>query len=113
LTNHDSSHQQRVHRIGQTKPISGKSRPNLSPAYSHRFRTVKTLAIRNSAEELMISRRAQLKGQDQKSSLTDDFTMRNFISVRTPPSRSDNGSILFFFSPSLSSEPEFHAREGV
>jgi len=54
----------RVHRIGQTKPI-----------------TVKTLAIRNSAEELMISRRAQLKNQDQKvsSSLTDDFTMRNFI----------------------------------
>jgi hypothetical protein len=30
----------------------------------------------------MISRRAQLKGQDQKvTSLTDDFTMRNFISV--------------------------------
>jgi len=54
----------RVHRIGQTKAI-----------------TVKTLAIRDSAEELMISRRAQLKGQDQKvSSLTDDFTMRNFIS---------------------------------
>jgi len=54
----------RAHRIGQTKPI-----------------TVKTLAIRNSAEELMISRRAQLKSQDQKasSSLTDDFTMRNFI----------------------------------
>jgi hypothetical protein len=45
--------------------------------------TVKTLAIRNSAEELMISRRAQLKGQDQKVSslLTDDFTMRNFIAV--------------------------------
>jgi hypothetical protein len=35
----------------------------------------------------MISRRAQLKGQDQKvASLTDDFTMRNFISVRLPPS---------------------------
>ena len=30
----------------------------------------------------MISRRAQLKSQDQKaSSLTDDFTMRSFISV--------------------------------
>ena len=31
----------------------------------------------------MISRRAQLKGQDQKVSslLTDDFTMRNFIAV--------------------------------
>jgi hypothetical protein len=49
---------------------------NVAPA-------VKTLAIRNSAEEMMISRRAQLKGQDQKvsSSLTDDFTMRNFIAV--------------------------------
>ena len=33
----------------------------------------------------MISRRAQLKGQEQKvASLTDDFTMRNFISVRFP-----------------------------
>ena len=33
----------------------------------------------------MISRRAQLKGQDQKvSSLTDDFTMRNFIAVGSP-----------------------------
>ncbi|KAI9466079.1 P-loop containing nucleoside triphosphate hydrolase protein [Lactarius psammicola] len=53
----------RVHRIGQTRPIS-----------------VKTLAIRNSAEELMISRSAQLKGQDQKVTyLTDDFTMRDFI----------------------------------
>ncbi|KAH9180424.1 P-loop containing nucleoside triphosphate hydrolase protein [Lactarius sanguifluus] len=53
----------RVHRIGQTRPI-----------------TVKTLAIRNSAEELMISRSAQLKGQDQKVTyLTDDFTMRDFI----------------------------------
>ena len=31
----------------------------------------------------MISRRAQLKSQDQKvsSSLTDDFTMRSFIAV--------------------------------
>ena len=35
----------------------------------------------------MISRRAQLKSQDQKvsSSLTDDFTMRNFIAVSKPP----------------------------
>jgi hypothetical protein len=54
---------QRVHRIGQTRPI-----------------TVKTLAIRNSAEELMISRSAQLKGQDEKVTyFTDDFTMRDFI----------------------------------
>ena len=83
--------------------------------------TVKTLAIRNSAEELMISRRAQLKGQDQKvsSSLTDDFTMRNFIAVSLPalqrfvpcPTTSD----LTFFCPFsfLSSESEFHARDRV
>ncbi|KAI0256567.1 P-loop containing nucleoside triphosphate hydrolase protein [Lactifluus subvellereus] len=77
----------RVHRIGQTKPI-----------------TVKTLAIRNSAEELMISRRAQLKSQDQKvsSSLTDDFTMRNFIAVSQllhtfTPSNDGNPSSPFFF----------------
>ncbi|KAH9079288.1 SNF2 family N-terminal domain-containing protein [Lactarius deliciosus] len=48
------------------------------------FASIKTLAIRNSAEELMISRSAQLKGQDQKVTyLTDDFTMRDFIAVRT------------------------------
>ena len=40
----------------------------------------------------MISRRAQLKGQDQKvSSLTDDFTMRNFISVGLFPSNDEQG----------------------
>jgi hypothetical protein len=76
--------------------------------------TVKTLAIRNSAEELMISRRAQLKGQDQKvsSSLTDDFTMRNFIAVssRPPTLRTvpDNiGSHIFVLSPSFLKNPSF------
>jgi hypothetical protein len=85
---------QRVHRIGQTKPITGKEVPTPSFLFlflifpfsvltaARRQHAVKTLAIRNSAEELMISRRAQLKSQDQKvGSLTDDFTMRNFIAV--------------------------------
>jgi hypothetical protein len=63
---------------------------------------VKTLAIRNSAEELMISRRAQLKGQDQKvsSSLTDDFTMRNFIAVSAwlpPYSKLGISSLMSFY----------------
>ena len=79
--------------------------------------TVKTLAIRNSAEELMISRRAQLKGQDQKvsSSLTDDFTMRNFIAVslRVPalqrfvPSPTALDLTFFVLSPSFLKNPSF------
>ncbi|KAI0053959.1 hypothetical protein FA95DRAFT_1551738 [Auriscalpium vulgare] len=53
----------RVHRIGQTKPIS-----------------VKTLAIRGTFEEAMMSRRAELKGEHQRASgLTDDLRMRHFI----------------------------------
>ena len=75
--------------------------------------TVKTLAIRNSAEELMISRRAQLKGQDQKvsSSLTDDFTMRNFIAVSFyHPTRypvRQRWISHFILPPSLSKNPSF------
>jgi hypothetical protein len=87
----DESTQQYSESIESARPnqsLASHERPSpfltLTP-FSH---AVKTLAIRNSAEELMISRRAQLKGQDQKvsSSLTDDFTMRNFISVGLLPS---------------------------
>jgi hypothetical protein len=59
----------------------------------------------------MISRRAQLKSQDQKAtaSLTDDFTMRNFIAVSptlyTVPFPFQSFLFFFFFQ-----EPEFHAR---
>ncbi|KAI0062218.1 hypothetical protein BV25DRAFT_1885404 [Artomyces pyxidatus] len=53
----------RAHRIGQTKSI-----------------TVKTLAIRDTFEEIMASRRAELKNQDQRATgLTDDLRMRHFI----------------------------------
>ncbi len=72
--------------------------------------TVKTLAIRNSAEELMISRSAQLKGQDQKVTyLTDDF-MRDFIAVSDPKvgSSSSSGFIL-----SVPIESQIHARDSV
>jgi hypothetical protein len=62
----------------------------------------------------MISRRAQLKGQDQKvsSSLTDDFTMRNFIAVSTcqcPPSLQPTnvGSHDSSFLLPLSKNPSF------
>ena len=56
------------------------------------------LAIRDSAEELMISRSAQLKGQDQKPTyLTDDFTMRDFIAVSEPRVSSQRAESSFLF----------------
>lgn len=84
----------------------------LSPLPVFAITTVKTLAIRNSAEELMISRRAQLKGQDQKvsSSLTDDFTMRNFIAVSSCPTRytvRQRWISHFILPPSLPKNPSF------
>ncbi|KAF4579241.1 hypothetical protein EYR36_001051 [Pleurotus pulmonarius] len=64
----------RVHRIGQTKPVH-----------------VKTLVIRNSAEEYMIDRRAKLKGQASKiPKMLEEQGMRYFIMhprfINTPPS---------------------------
>ncbi|KAH8099642.1 hypothetical protein BXZ70DRAFT_942710 [Cristinia sonorae] len=59
----------RVHRIGQTKPVF-----------------VKTLTIRNTFEEFMLSRR-QKDGSPshpkQKSTIADDVTMRDFIANPT------------------------------
>ena len=61
----------------------------------------------------MISRRAQLKGQDQKvsSSLTDDFTMRNFIAVScSPPTRytvRQRWISHFILYPSVPKNPSF------
>ena len=50
----------------------------------------------------MISRRAQLKDQDEKvSSLTDDFTMRNFIAVRPRASGTVSFQSTGFLTPSL------------
>lgn len=57
----------------------------------------------------MISRRAQLKGQDKKvSALTDDFTMRNFIAVGLAwlPSNDDKQEISPFSLP-LYKNPSF------
>ncbi|PSS35606.1 hypothetical protein PHLCEN_2v1429 [Hermanssonia centrifuga] len=61
----------RVHRIGQTSPV-----------------TVKTLAIRSTAEEVMVARRDALKrslgsGSGKLPNLTDDRTMRDFIANPT------------------------------
>ncbi|KAH9950194.1 SNF2 family N-terminal domain-containing protein [Amylocystis lapponica] len=53
----------RVHRIGQKRPV-----------------TVKTLAIRETSEEVMVTRREALKSSAQKQpKLTDDRRMRDFI----------------------------------
>ncbi|KAG0701768.1 P-loop containing nucleoside triphosphate hydrolase protein [Suillus ampliporus] len=52
----------RAHRIGQTKPI-----------------TVKTLVIRHTAEEAMVSRRHFLKGSNKVPRMTTEVGMRHFI----------------------------------
>ncbi|KAF9652886.1 hypothetical protein BDM02DRAFT_3088163 [Thelephora ganbajun] len=58
----------RVHRIGQTKPV-----------------TVKTLAIRSTMEEMMVSRRATLQSQAEKVSRNwaEESGMRQFIANPT------------------------------
>lgn len=52
----------RAHRIGQTKPI-----------------TVKTLVIRHTAEEAMVSRRHLLKGSGKVPRMTTEVGMRHFL----------------------------------
>jgi len=52
----------RAHRIGQTKTI-----------------TVKTLAIRGTAEENMVARRAALKGQEKVHKWIEEAGMRHYI----------------------------------
>ncbi|KAF9227568.1 hypothetical protein BS17DRAFT_693859 [Gyrodon lividus] len=54
----------RVHRIGQTRPV-----------------TVKSLVIRSTAEEAMFARREYLKGSDQIPKMTTESGMRQFIEV--------------------------------
>jgi hypothetical protein len=58
---------QRVHRIGQTRPIS-----------------VKTLAIKASAEEVMVARRHALHNTlDKIPKLIEERGMRDFVAVRS------------------------------
>ncbi|KAF8844559.1 hypothetical protein BDN67DRAFT_1000237 [Paxillus ammoniavirescens] len=52
----------RVHRIGQTKPV-----------------TVKSLVIRSTAQEAMIARRQYLKSSDKIPNMTTETGMREFI----------------------------------
>jgi hypothetical protein len=46
---------------------------------------VKTLVIRNTAEEAMVSRRHLLKGSDKVPRMTAEVGMRHFIEVHAIP----------------------------
>ena len=86
--------QQRVHRIGQTKPVTGQS----TSVEMHRYQPfeiklinivrtlmllVKTLAIRSTMEEMMVSRRATLQNQAEKvaRNWAEESGMRQFIAA--------------------------------
>jgi len=89
---------QRVHRIGQTKPISGKLRSLFRPTRTKLIsNTVKTLAIQSTAEEAIMARRAELKGKTegrQAASFTDDLNLRHFIAVSVVLDFVDVGYVL-------------------
>ncbi|KAF9014155.1 hypothetical protein BDQ17DRAFT_1536631 [Cyathus striatus] len=84
----------RAHRIGQTKPI-----------------TVKTLAIRGTAEENMVSRRNALKDSPEKlPKLIEEAGMRHFIAnpkfIGDPPKDLPQVSFKLFNIPGLESAVE-------
>ncbi|KAI0343105.1 hypothetical protein BDW22DRAFT_1356676 [Trametopsis cervina] len=94
----------RVHRIGQMSPVS-----------------VKTLAIRSTAEEFMVKRRDDLKrgrgsGSGRLINLVDDVSMRNFIAHPTflpiPNSDLDPSRISLRY-PYLPSSPSTHEPQRV
>ncbi|KAG1723687.1 hypothetical protein EDB19DRAFT_1762532 [Suillus lakei] len=93
----------RAHRIGQTKPI-----------------TVKTLVIRHTAEDAMVSRRHLLKGSGKVPRMTTEVGMRHFmenprfLSVPTEPDHSSSSiqiSLLTHAEPQVQSLTSTHTSE--
>lgn len=93
----------RVHRIGQTRPI-----------------TVKTLVIRHTAEEAMVSRRHLLKGSGKVPKMTTEVGMRHFmenprfLAVPTEPERFSSSlqiSLLTYAEPQAQSFTSPHTLE--
>lgn len=93
----------RAHRIGQTKPI-----------------TVKTLVIRHTAEEAMVSRRHLLKGSGKVPRMTTDVGMRHFmenprfLGVPTEPEHSSSSiqiSLLTHTEPRAQNFTSTHTSE--
>ena len=70
----------RVHRIGQKKPITGELVVIYARMRAHSI-TVKTLVMRGTPEELVVSRRTELKSLNQSQSIdsADDVGIRDFI----------------------------------
>lgn len=76
---------QRAHRIGQTRPITGRSiLPEwwLMVLFIASLYLVKTLVIRHTAEEAMVSRRHFLKGSSKIPRMATEVGMRHFLEVR-------------------------------
>ena len=82
-----------MHRIGQIKPVTGQStivgirRYQLAGSSLTLTIVVKTLAIKSTMEEMMVSRRAALQSQTEKVSRNwaEESGMRQFIAVSHSP----------------------------
>lgn len=97
---------QRAHRIGQTRPITGVISLTLFKINHHRLILfiVKTLAIRKTAEEKMVSRRVALKNcQEKLPKLIEEAGMRHYIEVRLRCF-----IVCYQYVNSMQSEPEVH-----
>ena len=73
-----------MHRIGQTRPVTGEFRVSSQTLTRLKGRDiVKTLAIRGTFEEYMVQRRRDLKGSGSKPpGLAEEWGIRNYLQVR-------------------------------
>lgn len=97
---------QRAHRIGQTRPITGVVSFTLFKINHPKLIlfAVKTLAIRKTAEEKMVSRRVALKNcQEKLPKLIEEAGMRHYIEVRLCYS-----IVRYSYVNSMQLEPEVH-----